>query len=204
MIPLGTLWKKATFQQKFLASVPSCPQFADRMMRSWLLVLGLCANAILLVSGFSVASIRPSRLCRQASGNFVFHASSQDEEEFVRVPRRRRRGRLFDDEESEEAFYDRVERNIYGDDEFDDVDLVDEDDDDDDDSDDEEEYGMFSDVLIDNPILDSIDPDGAAERFPELARDPRFWFDMILFIAFLDLLSTIGPQNYFPDIPYYV
>ena len=72
------------------------------------------------------------------------------------------------------------------------------------DDDEDEDLGLFSNVLIDNPILDSIDPDGAAERFPELARDPRFWFDMVLFITFLDLLSTIGPQNTFPDIPFYV
>ncbi len=72
------------------------------------------------------------------------------------------------------------------------------------DDEDDEEFGLFSDVLIDNPLLDSIDPDGAAERFPELARDPQFWLDMVLFIAFLNWLSDVGPQDYFPDIPYYV
>ena len=61
---------------------------------------------------------------------------------------------------------------------------------------------MFSNVIIDNPILDQIDPDGAAERFPELVSDPKFWFDMVLFIVFLNFLSSIGPQNTFNDIPW--
>ena len=119
------------------------------------------------------------------------------------MPRRRRRGRFYDQKDEEDAFYDAVERRIYGENE-----KLDEDDDwedaDDDDDNEDEDLGLFSNVLIDNPILDSIDPDGAAERFPELARDPRFWFDMVLFITFLDLISAIGPQNSFPDIPFYV
>ena len=119
------------------------------------------------------------------------------------MPRRRRRGRFYDQKDEEDAFYDAVERRIYGENEkLDEDDDREEDDDDDDDED--EDLGLFSNVLIDNPILDSIDPDGAAERFPELARDPRFWFDMVLFITFLDLISAIGPQNSFPDIPFYV
>jgi hypothetical protein len=93
----------------------------------------------------------------------------------------------------------------------------DEDDEDDDDDDDElrdafsdlknnlkdEEMDFFGNYLVPNPILDSIDPDGAAERFPELARDPRFWIDMCLFIAFLNFLSSVGPRDPFPDIPWY-
>lgn len=132
-------------------------------------------------------------------------ASSDDEEdeEFVKVPRRRRRGRFYDKEEEDDAFYENVERNIYGEDGGEE-DWDEEDDEDDLDDEDDEDYGMFSNVLIDNPILDRIDPDGAAERFPELARDPRFWFDMVLFIALLNWLSAVGPQDYFPDIPYYV
>lgn len=68
---------------------------------------------------------------------------------------------------------------------------------------DEEEYELLSNVLIPNPLLDSMDPDGAAERFPELASDPRFWFDMVLFVSFLNFLSFCGPQDPFPDIPWY-
>ena len=51
--------------------------------------------------------------------------------------------------------------------------------------------------------LDSIDPDGAADRFPELASDPKFWIDMALFIAVLNFLSSVGPQDPFPSLPMY-
>jgi hypothetical protein len=172
------------------------------MLRLSLLVMVLSSTA----SGFTVSPFDAAPCSRQVAitrRDTVFRASSEDEEELVRVPRRRQRGRFYDKEEEEEAFYDSVEQNIYGDDEFDDDD-EDWDEDDDDDDEDDEDYGMFSNVLIDNPILDRIDPDGAAERFPELARDPRFWFDMALFIALLNWLSAVGPQDYFPDIPYYV
>lgn len=64
-----------------------------------------------------------------------------------------------------------------------------------------EKHDLLGNVLIPNPILDNIDPDGAADRFPELAKDPRFWFDMVLFIAFLDFLSLVGPRDPFPDLP---
>jgi hypothetical protein len=72
---------------------------------------------------------------------------------------------------------------------------------DDDDDDDEGYGGIFEDILIPNPILDNIDPDGAAERFPELASDPKFWFEMFLFISFINFVSFIGPRNPFPDLP---
>ena len=64
-----------------------------------------------------------------------------------------------------------------------------------------EKHDLLGNVLIPNPILDNIDPDGAADRFPELARDPRFWFDIFLFVAFLDFLSLVGPRDPFPDLP---
>jgi hypothetical protein len=83
-------------------------------------------------------------------------------------------------------------------------------DDDDDDWMDENNMGTISydllleDVIIPNPLLDSMDPDGAADRFPELIRDPKFWLDMVLFLAFLDFLSAAGPQsNPFPDLPWF-
>lgn len=94
-----------------------------------------------------------------------------------------------DNEPSQGRYYD----DDYEDDEYD-VDF-DEDDDDDD------KYDLFANEIIPNPLLDSIDPDGAADRFPELARDPRFWFDMVLFISFLNFLSDLGPRDPFPDIP---
>jgi hypothetical protein len=83
---------------------------------------------------------------------------------------------------------------------FDDMMDDDEDFDEDFDDDDDESYDMFSNTVIPNPLLDSIDPDGSAERFPELAADPRFWFDMFLFIAFLNFISFIGPRNPFPEM----
>lgn len=71
---------------------------------------------------------------------------------------------------------------------------------DDDFDDDDESHDTFSNTLIPNQILDSIDPDGAAERFPELVSDPRFWFDLFLFIVFLDFVSFVGPRNPFLDV----
>lgn len=93
-----------------------------------------------------------------------------------------------DNEPSQGRYYD----DDYEDDEYD----VEFDEDDDDDK-----YDLFANEIIPNPLLDSIDPDGAADRFPELARDPRFWFDMVLFISFLNFLSDLGPRDPFPDIP---
>ena len=152
------------------------------------------------VTGFSVLSTPQRRLSKSPG---LFMVDQDGEEELVKVPRRGRRGRFYDDEDDENEFFDTVEKRVYGE-TLDDDDWDDEDEDDYLYEDDEEDYGLFSNVIIDNPILDSIDPDGAAERFPELARDPRFWFDMFLFISFLNFLSAIGPQDYFPDIPYSV
>ena len=112
-----------------------------------------------------------------------------DERDFVAVPRRRRRGRGFIDDDEDDAAYNKYDDD---DEEFDD-----------DDDENEEEYGLFSDVVIDNPLLDSIDPDGAADRFPELASDPKFWFDIVLFLAVLEFLSSVGPRDPFPDLPWY-
>lgn len=110
--------------------------------------------------------------------------------DYAKIPRRGGRRQRSYDEGLDGVDYDELYDRVYDDEE-----------DWDDEDEDEDEYGLFSDVLIDNPILDSIDPDGAAERFPELARDPRFWFDMVLFIAFLNYLSFVGPQNFTLDFP---
>lgn len=172
------------------------------MLRNWFSFLVVIAleDGHRMASAFSVFPTHEIGARTFSLQRTSIRASSEEDEDFVRVPRRRQRGRLYDDQEDEDAFYNSVGRRIFGSEEFDE----DDEDWDEDEDEEDEEYGIFSNVLIDNPILDNIDPDGAAERFPELARDPRFWIDMVLFIAFINFLSAIGPQDYFPDIPYFV
>lgn len=140
-----------------------------------------------------VSSQRPfscqSRLCAEIDDD-------EREREFARVRRRRSRYEEDDGYESESIMdaADMLEDEGF----FDDLD--DEDYDDEDYDDEDESRDVFSNTVIPNPLLDSIDPDGSAERFPELASDPRFWFDMFLFIAFLNFISFIGPRNPFPDM----
>jgi hypothetical protein len=139
----------------------------------------------------------------------------EDPDERELVPVRRRKGgasKYYDqDDDQDEAYEKADDKGSYyyeddeDDDEFEDDDDDDwEDDDEDDDDDVEVNYDyLFENTVIPNPLLDSIDPDGAADRFPELARDPRFWFDMALFVAFLNFLSFAGPRDPFPDIPFF-
>mmetsp|Transcript_6449 Transcript_6449/g.8376 ORF Transcript_6449/g.8376 Transcript_6449/m.8376 type:complete len:225 (-) Transcript_6449:344-1018(-) len=65
----------------------------------------------------------------------------------------------------------------------------------------DEDRELMSNVVIPNPLLDAMDPDGAAERFPEMAQDPRFWLDLVLFIAVLNFLSWAAPRDPYPDLP---
>lgn len=145
----------------------------------------------------------------------VDRESSDDEEdrELIRVRRRKRRRDprdFYDDDEEQADYYDDNDdegsQQFEGSSVFDEDYYYDEDDDDDEDWDEVEDVDvsdLFEDVIIPNPLLDSIDPDGAADRFPELARDPRFWFDIVFFLAVLNFLSFIGPRDSFPDIPWY-
>ena len=127
--------------------------------------------------------------------------------EYARV-RRRRGGRSYyddvDDNNLKDDSYEngRVSERYYDEDDDDkeyryedDYDEDYEEDDEYEDANDDDEYSFFGNGVIPNPLLDSIDPDGAADRFPELARDPRFWFDMLLFVFFLDLLSYFVPRD---------
>jgi len=139
----------------------------------------------------------------------------EDDREFARVRRGRGGGdkneRRFDNDEkagddepsrraSDNPYYRAGDE--YDDDDDDEWDFIDDLDEQwDGDLDDMEKHDLLGNVLIPNPILDNIDPDGAAERFPELAKDPRFWFDIVLFLAFLDFLSFVGPRDPFPDLP---
>jgi hypothetical protein len=113
--------------------------------------------------------------------------------EFARVRRRGRRGRDYDDDRQVDEDLGRAADSLEA------RGIFDRYQDDEEDDDDEELGGFFANVIQPNPILDSIDPDGAAERFPELARDPKFWFDMVLFLAFINFVSFIGPRNPYPD-----
>ena len=179
------------------------------------------------VTGFSISSSllsshHPSLLSTSFQSQKLGASTDDDdddrEREFARVRRRRGRGAyasdadddIYDDEsidtsrsrsgtsrrddESVMDAADLLEDEGF----FDDMDDDDEYDDDDD-VENDESFDMFSNTVIPNPILDSIDPDGSADRFPELASDPRFWLDMFLFIAFLNFVSFIGPRNPFPD-----
>lgn len=128
-----------------------------------------------------------------------------DEEEFARV--RRRGGRGYDREEVESVadyvsrgesrskgkYYEDDEEDEYDDDEYDYYD------DEEDESDDDDED--FDDILIPNSQLDSMDPDGAAERFGELASDPKFWFEFTLFVLFYNFILYLGRDI---DISYMV
>ena len=132
--------------------------------------------------------------------------NGEEEEEFSLVRRGKgRRRRDYEEEHtsstSRDSYYDRDSKRSYYDDDLED-DEYDTWDDEVWEESSEEEYDLFGNEIIPNPLLDSIDPDGAAERFPELARDPRFWFDIVLFLAFLDFLSFVGPRDPFPDIPW--
>jgi hypothetical protein len=167
----------------------------------------------------TIATRRPSLLLSFEQRNQLGHSFSgrilsslasteNDDREFARVRRERRNFPEGDDDVEDDRqagdYYSRNTR-VSGDRTYseDDESWDYLDDDLDDDDEDEEGYDLFGTVLIPNPLLDSIDPDGAADRFPELARDPRFWFDMVLFIAFLDFLSYAGPRDPFPDLPMY-
>lgn len=149
-------------------------------------ILKLAEPHVLIVSNFKRVSFG------------VFRAGKDDDEEEMEFARLRRgRKRNIIEESENKSYYDEGNAEeevdeyseIYDDDEELEWersdDLV-------------EDYELLGDYLVPNPLLDSIDPDGAAERFPEIASDPRFWFDMLLFITFLDFVSYAGPRNPFP------
>lgn len=172
---------------------------------SLLILIALVAGRIDDAAGFAPtfrphSGWHPALRTMPANKGILYQSVSMDPEddrERIRIPRRRRRSRIDYEEEAEEDYEDAY---------YDGESLFDDDDDEEDwdEYDDaEEENDLFENTVIPNPLLDSIDPDGAADRFPELARDPRFWFDMVLFIAFLNFLSSVGPRDPFPDIPWY-
>lgn len=128
-----------------------------------------------------------------------------DDRERVKVPRGARRRRYYEEEEEEEKEQDEYYDTTDADDRYykdDENDYNDEDDDDELDMNFEfnpveidEEYE--ADILIPNPILDSVDPEGASERFGEIAKDPTFWRDLLLVIAVFNFCEYVA------QVPYY-
>jgi len=76
----------------------------------------------------------------------------------------------------------------------------DSDDDVDDDDDDDDEDDFEEGILIPNPILDSVDPEGAAERIGELFEDPKFFRDMavVAFVVWVVYFLTFDPTDLVP------
>lgn len=131
--------------------------------------------------------------------------------EYARV--RRRRGRAYKDDEATESpdvggrrredvsdrrrdrgYYDELEDDLGMDGTDDDYDEYLDDDDDDD-----EDYEEG--ILVPNPILDSIDPEGATDRIGELFSDPKWWRDVAV-IAFLCLVVYVNTYDIDELVPW--
>jgi len=188
----------------------------QRQQHVWLItVLLLIGEAVKSVTSFGVM---PNKLATSRR-TFLHHPSDHflksvsdaaDEAEeriLARIRKRGRRDRFkdeeeeYDEREDQDAYYQEDDDTYWNED-----DAVSDDEEEytiDWEDEEEKEYDLLENVIIPNPLLDSIDPDGAADRFPELASDPRFWIDMALFIAFLNFLSSAGPRDPFPDLPWY-
>lgn len=166
----------------------------------------LCSSK---VDAFATRSM-PRATVDVFSGSALFASISPEseedddrEKEYARVRRGGGRREYYGDEDG----YDRgVYSNDvpdYYDDSEETYDVDDDDEDEDYEDVDDEEYGFFGNAVIPNPLLDSIDPDGAADRFPELARDPWFWIDMLIFVAVLDFLSYAGARESLPTVDWF-
>jgi len=166
----------------------------------------LTAVLLLCLTKAQAFTVRPLTSSNPRISNPVLFASispdAEDddvEREYARV--RRGRNSYYDEDNDDGYGYDRS-KGVYSNDEISDIYdteetyyMEDEEEDGDYDDMDDDEYGLFGNAVIPNPLLDSIDPDGAADRFSELASDPRFWIDMVIFFTLLDWLSAIGPRE---------
>ena len=138
--------------------------------------------------------------------------NDNEDRERVRVPRggRGRGNRQYEEDRSIEEYYETKERPYYEEEEEEADEEEDYNDDDDDDEDyydddnDIDDYDLKEtqndydgDILIPNPILDQVDPEGAGERFGEIARDPIFWRDLILVVAIFNFCEYVA------QVPYY-
>lgn len=215
IVGMTTILKNTMSPRRSLSSSSSSQSLFLQLLFVVSMILGITTRNT--VTGLSISSLATSHHSKAgtASSSFSSRLGATDsatggvdvdgddderEREFVRVRRRRGRGGYDDEDGYEYDDDDRRSDNSV----MDAVDMLEDggffDDLDDEYDEDDESYDMFSNTVIPNPILDSIDPDGAADRFPELAADPRFWLDMFLFIAFLNFVSFIGPRNPFPDV----
>lgn len=111
-----------------------------------------------------------------------------------RREQRRRRSYAGDDVDQYDG-YD-AEFDEEDDDYEEDYDSDDDVDDDDDDDEDDFEEG----ILIPNPILDSVDPEGASERIGELFEDPKFLKDMavVAFVVWVVYFLTFDATDLIP------
>jgi|Transcript_13306 hypothetical protein len=140
----------------------------------------------------------------------------EDPREYARVRGRRGRGREWEtndndrqssDEENSNNWFDRKvyprrstdttpttppNEDVYLEEEEDD--FWDDEDDEDEDDDDELEVDEYT-GIIPNPVLDSIDPDGAYERMGELFTDVTFWRDLAIFLSFMGWLYAINASQ---------
>ena len=107
-----------------------------------------------------------------------------------REQRRRRRGSYGDDVDEYDGYdaeFDE-EEDDYGEDYEEDYDSDDEDED------------FEEGILVPNPILDSVDPEGASERIGELFEDPKFWKDMavVALVVWTVYYLTYDPTDLIP------
>jgi hypothetical protein len=134
--------------------------------------------------------------------------NDEDNREKVRVPRGGRRRRYGEEEgRYEEEYETSKERPYYEEEEDDDYY-----DDDDDEYEEEVDYEFEEeisqkreydkDLLIPNPLLDQVDPEGAGERFGEIAKDPIFWRDVLIVVAVFNFCEYVA-QVPFMEGPYY-
>lgn len=190
----------------------------------WRCFLQLVILIILLPSPCDSFSVPPAFRCRatlsstSALYNNILHFRDDDDNdnnndnERVRVPRggRGRGNRQYEEDRFIEEYYETKERPYYEEEEEDEDYDEEEDYDDDDDEDyydDDNDIDDFDfkemkndydgDILIPNPILDQVDPEGAGERFGEIVRDPIFWRDLILVVAIFNFCEYVA------QVPYY-
>lgn len=157
---------------------------ATMMPRLFVPTVALCAMLLIDSSGAFSVKPTPAKLPAgwtsglKAGGKSYFDEDEEERErEFAKV---RRGGRRRDDEYEEEyepELYKKVDAYLSDKEES---------------ETDEWDQDETRSSVIPNALLDSIDPEGAAERFPELIQDPKFWFDIGLFFLLLSIVDNVA------------